>query len=428
MSNENGFRVIAEHVVRLVEPFRVALSSEEDFKAFLYRLGWSATSFPDEYKALAAQIDKVIEDIRALSNDATPEEVIDLVKDFVPIYKAVRNPPAAPQGVDVTLFLREAGEHLFALTATDYLHLSFPALSQALQTAGVITFERHSNPAGRVPFVEPKLHFERVGDFFSKPGSFLPLVFAWGASTFDFDEFLRLVTNFFYSLGLRASVDDVDRDLRDGYQPDESVVERGIYQRARITLVQDFVGDTPVAVGFEVIELPADTTHLPGIIIQPFIPSEIGQSFPITDNLSLNVRAGTDVANTFGILIRPADDPIEVRYPFQPGTTPPSAGFGLSLVFAPPEPMILIGRAGSTRLEVKGFEAGVQLDFEGTNVDVGASIVPKNLLLAIKSDDGDGFIGKSWVPSTCRPRSTRRSPGRRSGGCGSGPAAASRFR
>src|SRR6185369_869640 len=71
-----------------------------------------------------------------------------------------------------------------------------------------------------------------------------------------------------------------------------------------------------------------------------------------------------------------------------------SAGFGLSLVFAPPEPMILIGRAGSTRLEVKGFEAGVQLDFEGTNVDVGASIVPKNLLLAIKSDDGDGFIGK----------------------------------
>ena len=89
MSDENVFRIISVHVVRLLQPIRRALASEDDFKAFLFKLGWTATSVPQEYKNLAQAIDGIVHDVEALADDVSPDEVIDLLKNFIPIYKAV---------------------------------------------------------------------------------------------------------------------------------------------------------------------------------------------------------------------------------------------------------------------------------------------------------------------------------------------------
>jgi hypothetical protein len=392
MSDENIFLLVSQQIVNLLQPIRQALVNQQAFQAFLYEVGWSATTFPKEYSDLATAIDKVVSDLKALANDAAVDDVLNVIKDFIPIYQAVRNPPAVPGGVDSTVFLAEAGKHIFALTATRYIQHTFPALNQALEATGVITHVDQPTPTSRTAFVEPGFDFAKVGDFFKSPGSFLNFVLQWGTAALDADLLQSMLLEFMSALNLDASAEEVPPDLQAGYQPDPTTVAETMNGRTRIGLLEGFVAGTPFQLGLEVLNLPADGTSPPGIVIQPFVPSSIGQSFQLRDDLSIQVRAGSDVASTFGILIRPGV-PIEVRYPFEPGKTPPSAGFGLGLTFTPAAPIILIGSANHSRLEVQGLQAAVNLDFEGIETEVGVSVIPQKLNLTIKSADGDGFVG-----------------------------------
>ena len=75
--------------------------------------------------------------------------------------------------------------------------------------------------------------------------------------------------------------------------------------------------DQRVEFGFSILELPAEGPRLPGIIVQPFAPPEFRGTIPLNPEVKLALRAGTDFAAQFGVVIRP--DEIDVRYPFQPG-------------------------------------------------------------------------------------------------------------
>ena len=63
MSDENILLLVSQQIVNLLQPIRQALVNQQAFQAFLYEIGWSATTFPKEYSDLAAAIDKVVSDI-----------------------------------------------------------------------------------------------------------------------------------------------------------------------------------------------------------------------------------------------------------------------------------------------------------------------------------------------------------------------------
>src|SRR5262249_21123684 len=112
---------------------------------------------------------------------------------------------------------------------------------------------------------------------------------------------------------------------------------------------------------FRLRPLPASAPHLPGFALEPVIPSEFPLTLKLADDISLRLRAGTNVPDLFGLIVRP--DGISVTYPFSPGTTPPSAGLGVGFDFNPSEAAIVLGEAGSTRLQFKGASLDLAATF-----------------------------------------------------------------
>ena len=48
---------IGRHLVLALKPLKDAVSSQDNFRQFIYRLGWNANSLPPSYIALATKVD-----------------------------------------------------------------------------------------------------------------------------------------------------------------------------------------------------------------------------------------------------------------------------------------------------------------------------------------------------------------------------------
>ena len=107
--------------------------------------------------------------------------------------------------------------------------------------------------------------------------------------------------------------------------------------------------------GLMLAELPAEGAALPGMILLPAGPGRARASMStLADGWAFDVRAGTDLAAQLGVVIRPGE--VSVRYPFAPGQTLPSAGFGVTLAYAPETLKFVFGQPGKTRLELAKAE------------------------------------------------------------------------
>src|SRR4029453_1395255 len=160
-----------------------------------------------------------------------------------------------------------------------------------------------------------------------------------------------------------------------------------------------------------------------GLILQPLVPPEVGTAYDITENLKLEVRAGSDVTSTFGVLLRPGGD-ISVKYPLQDSTSLPDAGFGVTLRYAPQSPAMLLGAPGKTRLELKGAATSFNLDFRNGQLELQLEAAPQDLHLVIAAADLDGFLGQllgsgeKKIPITLAAQWSNRSGFNFTGGAG----------
>jgi hypothetical protein len=161
---------------------------------------------------------------------------------------------------------------------------------------------------------------------------------------------------------------------------------------ARIPILETVIAGEPIEAGLAVLELPAEDGRLPGIVIQPLIPPEVGAEIAVGANTRLRVRAGSDLAATLGIVIRPGG--LDVRFPFAPGAKLPSAGFGVALEFEPEAPALLLGEPEATRLQVGRMRAGLELDIVEGELELRASVAPEELALVLDGADQDGFLAQ----------------------------------
>src|SRR5262249_41377562 len=159
-----------------------------------------------------------------------------------------------------------------------------------------------------------------------------------------------------------------DPVLAAGLQAPPDQTTRAISSQLSIPLAEFDIAGTPVEVGLALLELPAEGPHPAGLIIQPLMPSQIGAQVSITPEWTVYVRAGSDIARTLGLLIRP--DGVDVRYPFQPGTAPPSEGFSAGIEYAPASPVALIGKIDESRLQIAKVRTDLGLDLHGTDVEL----------------------------------------------------------
>jgi hypothetical protein len=393
MSTERGtLHTIARHLVLALAPLKEAVSDRAHFRSFLFRLGWEAESLPPEYTALAAKVDAATSALEGLGDDPSSDEILGVLGKVSALYTAIKAITTAPEGIDAGEFLEELARNLFDLLMADYMAEAFPDVRAAFLAIGLLVEkeieETESRPGGLIT----RFQWEEIPNLLLDPGSIPMRLYGWGTNDFAFDRLTGHLLELFVARHWPASIGRVDQPLSEGFKDlpgDRSTfIEWGL----KIPVLLDSVGGQQVEVGLALLELPAQSGKPPGLILRPLIPSAIGTALQLTGELKLELRAGSDVASTFGVLLRPDD--ISVRYPFEPGASLPAAGFAATLRYAPANPALLLGAQGKTRLEAQGLATSLIVETLDGQPELRLEAAPEGLKLVLAADDLDGFLSE----------------------------------
>jgi hypothetical protein len=380
---------ITRNFVNALRPLERYVSSPQSFRQFLYRLGWNAASVPPEYLDLGARVAAAASDLEALADEPELEEVFALLEKVKDIYDRITVLSSAPAGIsapEVSAFLSEITERLFEILLVDYLSSYTPRVFSLLQLLGVIDQEHVSKTGTRPSFVHTKILWAEIPTIFSNPDSLPERVIGWGTPELKLEKFLNLLSDFAQSVDSPVGIEQVPEDLAGEYHPVTDPDQRGIRYLLRIPFFNLNIAGQNREIAVEILELPADGAKLPGFIIQPRIPSEIGSELRLRQDIRLLVRGGSNINALFGLIIRP--DEFTVKYPFSDGTTLPEAGFGAGVLFDPAEPFLLLGSADDARLQLKGMELDFDFHFTLEDPEVILKLIMRELSLVIAASDG----------------------------------------
>ncbi len=392
MSDSPGtLELLGTHLALALKPLRDAVTDPQKFRRLMFQLGWSTTGMPPSWSALGTAVDDLLSKLEALGSSPSISQIEDLIGAVADVYGKIQAIADAPPGVDAGAFLAEIGERLFEYLWTQYLAAELPAAYNVLAAVHVIRLEHNAATPGRPSFMRVRFDWAELPKVVSEPEKLPERVYGWGTADFDASLALDHLTELFHALHFPVRLKKPGDDLVQGYL--EGVPSPGGTGFTKSLIVPFYyltIADQALEAGFALRELPAAGGKLPGLVLEPQIPQQFPLTLQLADTITLRVTAGTNIASTLGILIRPGE--ISVKYPFEPGTTPPSAGIGVGFDFKPAQAAILLGSAGATRL-----------DFQGASLDLGARSVNgqfeavvgadlKGLALVLAAGDGDSFL------------------------------------
>jgi hypothetical protein len=397
--NRGTLANLARHLILAVKPFQDAVESPEAFRRFMFRLGWEVQELPIEYKSVANEIKIAVDKVEALADSPTLEQSLDLLKSAKSTFIALENlknaPSPFPAGVDLTVFKNEITERLFEILFTDYLRNAVPIAYNLFRTSGVISKIYSSSTVLRPSFIQLKFDWERLPNLVSSPATIPLEVFNWGIDSFRFDLIAQYLGDAFNALQFPVSIVPSDANLIFKYLGSPAGVAISTGMTLKIPFFYVEIDDEIQEFAFEIKELPAFNGKLPGIIIQPKIPEKVNnfnELLRLNQDIDLSIKAGTNFTDLFAILIRP--DEITVKYPFKDAATVPTVGLGIGFAFHPQKPLILVGKAGETRMQLEGIAAMLGVDFINSKLESSFSSDLKGLSLIISPGQGDSFLRK----------------------------------
>jgi hypothetical protein len=383
---------IARHLVLALEPLKAGVADLAGFRTLLYRLGWEAESLPPEYAALGQKVDQALAALEGLGDSPPPAQILGLLEKVKDVYQAVQNITTAPAGVDPAEFLAEIAQSLFDLLLADYLNAAFPSVHSALLMLDILTQRFLPESATRPPVLMTRFDWEQVPRILQDPGSLPTIVYGWGTNDLDFYRLAGHLLEVLVALDWPAYIGRVDKELSDGFKDSPNDDVTSIDWGLKFPLVETALAGETVEIGVALLEFPPQGGKTAGLVLQPLLPAAMGTTFDLAEDFKLELRAGTNIATTLGLVIRPDD--VSVRFPLQPGTPPPEAGFGVLVRCAPQTPAMLVGTPGRSRLEVKGAATTFTIDFHNGELELKFEAAPQQLQLVVVPDDLDGFVGK----------------------------------
>jgi hypothetical protein len=390
MSTTAGtFEQVARAMIDAVAPLRRALGSPDAFRSFMLRLGWETSSLPPSYTALGTTITEAMQAVEALRDDPTADEVLALLRKAQAAYLAIQQIDQAPAGVDAAAFLSQIGERLFEILLTDYLATYQPALFNLLSMLTVIEMEEIPATAQQRAHVRTHLHWATIPDIIRDPLSLPQKVYGWGTPELKFLLLLQHLSELLFAFGFPVFIGKAEEFLANGYAgQDIDFDEDTLWLKVPFFYIT--IADRELEAAISVVELKGTGTALPGLAIQPHIPNEFPLTLHLAPTIDLRLRAGTNAATQLGIVLRPGD--ASIKYPFQPGTTPPAAGVGLGFDFKPASPTLLLGSPKGTRLELQGASIDLGASFVENELDVQVAAQLKGLTLVLQPGEADSFL------------------------------------
>jgi hypothetical protein len=389
MADDKGtLELIATHLVLALQPLQDAAADLDSFRTFMLQLGWDVQSLPPEYVTLATDVAGALTALEALGANPAPADVFGLIGKVQAIYQAIQSLPP-PGGVDAGAFAAEIAERLFELLLVDYLAAATPKVYRALRMLGIIDAEYVPAAGDRPSFLRTRLRYDQVKTIVNQPQTLPAIVYGWGTDNLDFTLIAEQLYELFSATQLPVYLGRASAALGTGLQDDPAAAAAPIRSMLRIPLLIDVVAGVQVELGLALLELPAEPGVPAGLVLMPMIPSQVGLSFDVAPDTSLEVRAGTDIGASFGIRVRPGG--VSVRYPFQPGTPPPEAGVGATVKYHPGMPRTLLGRPDASRLEAADAWVGLVVESRGS-LEIRAEAGTDGLAVVLSPGDLDGFL------------------------------------
>lgn len=389
MSDRDTLAAIAEHLALAFLPLREATADIDSFVGFMLRLGWSVESLPQPFVDLGANAVQLALAVKALIDDPDPETVeatFEAMRTLVAAIQAV-DAAGAPTGVDPAVFAAEIGERLVELLLTEYLIKAWPGVNQTLEALGIVIIDYVDETATRPGHIQRRLDFNQLGTLVSDPLDAPRRIYGWGTPDIDFPRLAFHLVEIIRALGPAAMLGRVPAPLAESFAgPD-----REPSMMLRIPLAYVKIADMPIELGLSLLELPPETGKLGGLVLLPLIPSQVQRSIPLSTDVSLEIGAASNIAQSFGVVIRP--DEIALRYPGG-GAASPTLDFDLALCYDPQAPRRLVDIGGAVGIELSGLAAALAIDAAATDSEVALSLELDGLAIAIGGGKVDGFLAK----------------------------------
>ncbi|WP_372660219.1 DUF6603 domain-containing protein [Amycolatopsis kentuckyensis] len=384
--------LLAHHLVEAVRPLEDAFSDAAAFTTLMRQLGWQVPGLPPSYPAVAAAVTRAVNALELLADGAGAEEILTVVGKAGDVYRAISALTQAPAGIDPAVFLPGLARRLFEYLLGRQLLAEAPGWYAALEALGIIAPEFQPASAGRADHVRVRFDWDRIPALLSDPSAVPAAVYGWGTPDLAFGKLAELLAGLVAGLGLPVTLDELSDDEIAPLHPGAAGPPAGSAgQGLTLQLGELPLPDGTVApIGLQLTGLPADGGALPGMILLPQVPDGVDAAVPLGGDWTLVVRAGTDLDQQLAVFARPGD--VGVRYPGAPGRPLPSAGFGVSLEFAPETAVRLFGQPGQTRLELTGATLEAAVDVRGGEPEVGFRAALDGLALVVSAAGSDGFL------------------------------------
>lgn len=389
MSERDTLAAIAEHLALAFAPLREATADLDSFVRFMLRLGWSVESLPQDFVDLGGNAAQLAIAVEALIDDPDPETVeatFTALRSLVTAIDAVDS-AGAPVGVDPATFAAEVGERLGEQLLTDYLVAAWPGVSQALETLGILVIDYVDETATRPGHIRRRLDYNQFGTLVSDPLAAPRRIYGWGTPDIDFPRLAFHLIEIIRALGPAAMLGRVPVPLARSFAGPDGMPGMML----RIPLVDTEVAGMHVELGLSLLELPPEAGKLGGLVLLPLIPSQVQRSIPLSSDVSLEIGAASNIAQSFGVVMRP--DAIALRYPGA-GAAPPTLDFDAALRYAPRTPRRLVDVGGAVGIELGGMAVALAIDAAAADSEVALSLDLDGLAIAIGGGKVDGFLAK----------------------------------
>jgi hypothetical protein len=385
--------LIARHLIVAARPLIDAGQSSGAFMRLMWRLGFSVSDVSPAFQQLATTVTDASHAIDSLPDPPSPQDLAHLLLKAKGIYEAIQQLAGAPAptGTDAAAYAEEIGERLFELLLTDYLAAEQPQAFNILSMLRVVTVEMVPATATRPDYVRRRFRWEEIPKVVSDPSGLPMRVYGWGTPDFDAGLLLRHVTAIGVALGLPVAMRPADGDVMRGYVGMPNLTPPPAGRSLMLPFWHGSIAGNPLEAALALQRLPPQGGSLPGLILEPRLPSDMPLDIALGEETHLAVRAGTNAGELFGITLRPPGE-VAIRYPLAPGTPPPAAGIGIGVTYTPSAPVALLGDPKASRMELASATLGLTADVKGSDVSLAVLAELKGLKLVIAPGDGDSFL------------------------------------
>lgn len=381
MSNASGtIQSVAIELSKLLRPLQRDLATTGQAKAFFAKLGFTLTN--NQVAALAAPlattasrtadlltiVSALVTAIATDNTGAIAAQGVKAIQKIAEVINGISSVGTQLGGV-VGLPAAQVSQRIFDYLLFSYLD-SAEGLNEILELLGLLDREDHNEDSldpDNPPFTIATYHFNQISDWFADPSGQLATLFDWGENGFNGAKLFS----------------KLEAILADNGLP----------------VIYDAGGPVPRLDLVFLEILPKTDVSPPGLLIR--LRSAFGtgtQTIDLGTDAKLELKLDVQPPSETTLALLP-DGTIQLT---PPGPGPSFSGDALLKLIArrtaPPEPFLLFGAAGGSRIELGefNFTTGVKLAWSGGSAQgdflIGAAA--NDLKVIIDTSKSDGFLSK----------------------------------